>query len=46
MITFCPVDGHLHKNEYQFLKIVAQKISFDTVILQDLFHQETNILPV
>jgi hypothetical protein len=40
MIAFSTVDGQLHKREYEFLSIVANELNFDTVVFNDLFHQE------
>ena len=46
MIAFSTVDGHLHKREYDFLAIIAKKLSFETAVFKDLFHQELPQLPI
>jgi hypothetical protein len=46
MIAFSTVDGHLHKREYQFLAIVAQELSIETMVFKDLFHMELPQLPI
>ncbi|MBE8723566.1 TerB family tellurite resistance protein [Flavobacterium hungaricum] len=46
MITFATVDGHLHKRELEFLRIVAQELQISETEFQDLFHQETKPLPI
>jgi hypothetical protein len=40
MIAFATIDGHLHKNEYAFLKIVAKELNVSEAVFDDLFHQE------
>jgi len=46
MITFATVDGHLHKRELDFLRLVALELSIGEAEFQDLFHQETKALPI
>nr|WP_294785102.1 TerB family tellurite resistance protein [uncultured Flavobacterium sp.] len=46
MIMFATVDGHLHKRELDFLRIVALELSISEAEFKDLFHQETKPLPV
>jgi tellurite resistance protein len=40
MIMFATIDGHLHKREHDFLKLVALELGFSNEEFQDLFHQE------
>jgi uncharacterized tellurite resistance protein B-like protein len=40
MIAFSTVDGQLHKREYEFLWLVAQELSIEPDVFNDLFHQE------
>ncbi|WP_264551829.1 TerB family tellurite resistance protein [Flavobacterium sp. N2038] len=40
MITFATIDGHLHKRELDFLRIVAEELNINDEEFQDLFHQE------
>ncbi|WP_281631708.1 TerB family tellurite resistance protein [Flavobacterium luteolum] len=46
MITLATVDGHLHKRELEFLRIVALELNISEEEFQDLFHQETKPLPI
>ncbi len=46
MIMFATVDGHLHKRELDFLKLVALELSISEEEFQDLFHQETKTIPI
>ncbi|MNK67093.1 Dna-J like membrane chaperone protein [compost metagenome] len=46
MIMFATVDGHLHKRELDFLKLVALELSISEEEFQDLFHQETKAIPI
>lgn len=46
MIMFATVDGHLHKRELDFLRIVALELNISEAEFKDLFHQETKSLPV
>ncbi|MDQ8015243.1 MAG: TerB family tellurite resistance protein, partial [Flavobacterium nitrogenifigens] len=46
MITLATVDGHLHKRELEFLRLVALELSISEEEFQDLFHQETKSLPI
>jgi uncharacterized membrane protein YebE (DUF533 family) len=46
MIMFATVDGHLHKRELDFLKLVALELSIGEEEFQDLFHQETKAIPI
>lgn len=46
MIMFATVDGHLHKRELDFLKIVAQELKISNEEFLDLFHQEHKTLPI
>ncbi|MBZ4034361.1 TerB family tellurite resistance protein [Flavobacterium sp. 17A] len=46
MIMFATVDGHLHKRELHFLKLVALELSISEEEFQDLFHQETKPIPI
>ncbi|KAF2516570.1 TerB family tellurite resistance protein [Flavobacterium foetidum] len=46
MILFATVDGHLHKRELDFLRIVANELGIGETEFQDLFHQETKPLPI
>lgn len=41
MIMFATVDGHLHKRELDFLRLVALELNITEEEFQDLFHQET-----
>lgn len=40
MIMFATVDGHLHKREHDFLKLVALELGISDAEFKDLFHQE------
>lgn len=46
MISLATVDGHLHKRELDFLKLVALELNINEDEFQDLFHQETKSLPI
>ena len=46
MIAFSTVDGQLHKREYDFLFIVAQELSIEKEVFNDLFHQELPQIPI
>ncbi|WP_343707808.1 TerB family tellurite resistance protein [Flavobacterium sp.] len=46
MITLATVDGHLHKRELEFLRLVAVELNISEEEFQDLFHQETKALPI
>ncbi|KAF2330429.1 tellurite resistance TerB family protein [Flavobacterium ginsenosidimutans] len=46
MIMFATVDGHLHKRELDFLKLVALELNISEEEFQDLFHQETKAIPI
>jgi len=46
MITLATVDGHLHKRELDFLKLVAVELSISEAEFQDLFHQEMKSIPI
>ncbi|AWK04914.1 excinuclease ABC subunit B [Flavobacterium crocinum] len=46
MITLATVDGHLHKRELEFLRLVAFELNISDEEFQDLFHQETKPLPI
>ncbi|MFB9079502.1 TerB family tellurite resistance protein [Flavobacterium procerum] len=46
MILFATVDGHLHKRELDFLRIVANELGINENEFHDLFHQETKPLPI
>ncbi|TDX11355.1 TerB family tellurite resistance protein [Flavobacterium sp. S87F.05.LMB.W.Kidney.N] len=46
MIMFATVDGHLHKRELEFLRLVALELSISEEEFQDLFHQETKTIPI
>ncbi|RYJ38414.1 Excinuclease ABC subunit B [Flavobacterium anhuiense] len=46
MITLATVDGHLHKRELEFLRLVALELNISEEEFQDLFHQETKALPI
>lgn len=46
MITLATVDGHLHKRELEFLRLVAFELNISEEEFQDLFHQETKSLPI
>ncbi|MDP5201033.1 TerB family tellurite resistance protein [Flavobacterium sp. DG2-3] len=46
MIMFATVDGHLHKRELDFLRLVALELSISEAEFQDLFHQETETIPI
>lgn len=46
MITLATVDGHLHKRELEFLRLVAIELNISEEEFQDLFHQEAKSLPI
>ena len=46
MISLATVDGHLHKRELEFLRLVAFELDISEEEFQDLFHQETKPLPI
>ncbi len=46
MIMFATVDGHLHKRELDFLRLVALELNITEEEFQDLFHQETKPIPI
>ncbi|SFD64714.1 TerB family tellurite resistance protein [Flavobacterium phragmitis] len=46
MITLATVDGHLHKRELEFLRLVAVELNISEEEFQDLFHQEAKPLPI
>jgi len=46
MIMFATVDGHLHKRELAFLRLVALELNITEEEFQDLFHQETKPIPI
>lgn len=46
MIMFATVDGHLHKRELTFLRLVALELSISEKEFQDLFHQEMKPIPI
>ena len=46
MIMFATVDGHLHKRELEFLRLVALELSISEEEFQDLFHQEHETIPI
>ncbi|GAA3734029.1 MULTISPECIES: TerB family tellurite resistance protein [Flavobacterium] len=46
MIMFATVDGHLHKRELEFLRLVAFELSISEEEFQDLFHQEHKTIPI
>ncbi len=40
MIAFAVVDGKLHKNEFQFLSLIAEDLEINPTEFQQLFHTE------
>jgi tellurite resistance protein len=40
MIAFAVVDGKLHKNEFQFLSLIADDLEINPAEFQQLFHTE------
>ena len=40
MIAFAVVDGKLHKNEFQFLSLIAEDLEINPTEFQQLFHSE------
>lgn len=46
MIALATVDGHLHKRELDFLRLVAVELNISEEEFQDLFHQEIKSLPI
>jgi DnaJ-domain-containing protein 1 len=40
MIAFAVVDGKLHKNEFQFLSLIAEDLEINPTDFQQLFHTE------
>lgn len=46
LIAFATVDGKLHAREYEFLRIVAIELGFNTADFQALFHEELPELPI
>ena len=46
LIAFATVDGKLRTREYEFLRIVAVELGFNTADFQALFHEELPELPI
>ncbi len=46
MIMFATVDGHLHKRELDFLRLVALELNISEEEFRDLFHQEHKNIPI